>query len=365
MTIHDLSKLLRRHLLAAAGALMVSAAMAQDPSACNHEVCMHKGADRDARPLRCARKEGQLSPHTSFNTKDSAPIAGAFERLTGAKVLPWRSSSEKDLQLADTEARAGRHACDVFETNGPEMEALHRENPLAEFHSPYFKDLPPAAFPKHCHWVADRFNFLTIGHNTSLIEPDELPTRFQDLLHPRFAGKSGIEASDTDWSTAVVQHRGEAKGMAYFKKLAAARPQMRSGQTLLAEPVSSGEVPIAATIHNRNIERPIVKGAPATRNALNPTFGRPDAFGVVLRSAHPHAALLFADFMLPPQRQQFIKERNRGPPARLVDSYLNKFPFEMIAPPSRSTKPRSWTNCGPIFPSRAKSSSATPTRESR
>ena len=36
MTIHDPSKLLRRHLLAAAGALMVPAAMAQDPSARNY-----------------------------------------------------------------------------------------------------------------------------------------------------------------------------------------------------------------------------------------------------------------------------------------------------------------------------------------
>ena len=169
-----------------------------------------------------------------------------------------------------TEARAGRHACDVLETNGPEMEALYREKLLAEFHSPHFKDLPPAAFPKHRHWVADRFNFFTIGYNTNLIKPDEVPTSYEDLLHPRFAGKLGIEASDTDWFAAVVKHMGEAKGMAYFKKLAAARPQMRSGHALLAELVSSGEVPIAATIYNHNIERLIVKGAPVKWEGAEP-----------------------------------------------------------------------------------------------
>ena len=36
--------------------------------------------------------------------------------------------------------------------------------------------------------------------------------------------------------------------------------------------------------------------------------------------------------MLSPQGQQLIKDRNRGPPARLVDSHLNKFAFEMIDP---------------------------------
>ena len=143
MTIHDPSNLLRRHLLAAAGALMVPAAMAQDPSARNRELYMYKGADRDARLLEGARREGQLSLYTSFNTKDSGPITEAFEKLTGVKVLLWRSSSEKVLQRAVTEARAGRHACDVLETNGPEMEALYREKLLAEFHSPHFKDLPP------------------------------------------------------------------------------------------------------------------------------------------------------------------------------------------------------------------------------
>ena len=53
---------------------------------------------------------------------------------------------------------------------------------------------------------------------------------------------------------------------------------------------------------------------------------------MVPRSAHPHAALLFTDFMLSPQGQQLIKDRNRVPASTAVDSHLNKFPFEMIDP---------------------------------
>ena len=53
---------------------------------------------------------------------------------------------------------------------------------------------------------------------------------------------------------------------------------------------------------------------------------------MVPRSAHPHAALLFTDFMLSPQGQQLIKDRNRVPASTAVDSQLNKFPFEMIDP---------------------------------
>ena len=322
----------RRQVIGAAALLASPVVWAQDVTARNRELYLYKGADRDARLLEGARKEGQLTLYTSLNTKDSGPITEAFEKLTGVKVLLWRSSSEKVLQRAVTEARAGRHACDVLETNGPEMEALAREKLLAEFYSPHFKDLPPAAFPKHRLWVADRFNFFTIGYNTNLIKPDEVPNSYEDLLHPRFAGKLGLEASDTDWFAAVIKHMGEAKGIAFFRKLAATKPQMRSGHTLLAELVSSGEVPITATIYNHNIERLAVRGAPVKWKALTPTFGRPNAIGVVPRAPHPHAALLFTDFMLSREGQLLLKERNRVPASTAVDTHLNKFAFEMIDP---------------------------------
>ena len=121
------------------------AARAQRPAADSphRALYMYQGADRDAKLLAEARKEGQVAMYTSLNLKDSVPITEAFEKKTGVKVQLWRASSEKVLQRAVTEARAGRFACDVIETNGPEMEACYREKLLEEFSSPNFKDLPP------------------------------------------------------------------------------------------------------------------------------------------------------------------------------------------------------------------------------
>src|ERR687891_2157030 len=155
---------------------------------------MYQGADRDQRVIEGAKKEKQVVVYTSLNTKDSIPITQAFEKKYGVKVELWRSSSEKVLQRALTEARAGRYAVDAFELNGPEMEALYREGLLEEFYSPHFKSLPPAAFPKHRHYAADRFNFFTIAYNTKLVKPNEVPNTYEDLAHPRWTGKIGIEA---------------------------------------------------------------------------------------------------------------------------------------------------------------------------
>lgn len=330
----------RAFLLALLASPAVARAQAPSP---HRSLYMLEAADRQARILAGARKEGIAVIYTSLNTQDSVPLTGAFEKKYGVKTQLWRSSSERVLQRAVAEARAGRFSCDVLETNGPEMEALYRERLLEEFRSPNFSELPPAAFPKHRHYVADRFNFFTIGYNTRLVKPEEVPNSYNDLLHPRFVGRIGIESSDVDWFGAMVKHMGEANGLAFFRKLGAARPQMRSGHTLVGQLVASGEIPLAANIYNHNAERVAVKGAPIKWKALTPTFGRPNAIGLARRAPHPHAALLFADFLLSREGQTILKERNRVPASRAVNTHLNAFPFQMIDPVITLDEDAKWT----------------------
>lgn len=293
-------------------------------------IYLYQGADREQRLLEGARKEGLVSIYTSLNPKDSVPIVEAFEKKYNVKVSLWRASGEKMVQRALTEARAGRFTPDVLESDGIEMEILAREKLLEEFASPSFKELPAGVFPKHRLYVADRFNFFTIAYNTNLVKPEEVPNSYQDLLLPRWAGKIGIEAGDADWFAGLVKGMGEQEGMAFFRKLADSRPQIRTGHTLISELVAAGEIPIAAAVYNHAVERLSKKGAPIKWKALAPTMGRPGAIGVARNAPHPHAALLFADFMLSREGQELIKQRDRVPASTAVGSTLNKFPFQMI-----------------------------------
>src|SRR3970282_2511949 len=111
------------------------AALAQGQPGPHRQLYMYQGADRDQRVLAGAKKEKQVVVYASLNLKDSVPITQAFEKKYGVKVELWRSSSEKVLQRALTEARAGRFAVDAFELNGPELEALYREGLLDEYYS--------------------------------------------------------------------------------------------------------------------------------------------------------------------------------------------------------------------------------------
>ena len=296
------------------------------------EVFKYQAADREKKLIENARKEGSVVVYTSLNLKDSVPIVDAFEKKYGVKAVLWRASSEKVVQRSLTETRAGRFAADIYETNGPEMEILYREKLLASFYSPGIENIPAETIPAHRQWIPDRFNFFTIAYNTKLVKPEDVPNTYEDLLHPRWAGKIGLEAGDTDWFGAVVKGMGETKGLEYFRRLAAGKPEMRTGHTLIAELVASGEIALAAAVYNHNAERLIEKGAPIKWKPLAPTFGRPNAIGVSNRAPHPHAAMLFVDFMLSKEGQELLKQRNRVPASKLVSSKLNDFPFRMIDP---------------------------------
>lgn len=78
------------------------------------------------------------------------------------------------------------------------------------------------------------------------------------------------------------------------------------------------------------MERLSVKGAPVKWKPLEPTIGRPSGIGVAKHAPHPHAALLFTDFLLSREGQQLMKERNRVPSSTAVGSSLNNFKYQMM-----------------------------------
>jgi iron(III) transport system substrate-binding protein len=295
-------------------------------------VYLYQGADREQKLIAGAKQEGAVSIYTSMQLPDSLPLTQAFEKKFGIKVSLWRASGEKVVQRALAEARAARFDVDVVETDGAQMEILYRERQLAPFHSPSLKDIPPKIIPAHKHYVPTRLSLYVLVYNTRLVPSGEVPKSYEDLLNPRWTGRLGLEAADVAWFAAVTKAMGREKGLAYFERLAAARPEIRSGHTLLAELVASGEVLMAPDAHIQGVERLKKRGAPVEWKPLQPAFGQPSSVGVTRRAPHPHAALLFADFILSREGQEIIKSRNRVPSSRAVDSPLNSFDYELVDP---------------------------------
>ena len=128
---------------------------------------MLAGADRAKRLAEGARKEGAtVTIYTSAPPEDMNSIAAAFEKRHGVRLQVWRASSEKVVQRAVAEARANRNDVDIIETNGPDIEALHREKLLQEVRSPHLADLIPGAVPPHREWISLRLNIWVAAYNS-------------------------------------------------------------------------------------------------------------------------------------------------------------------------------------------------------
>src|SRR6266850_6060360 len=168
-------------LLALLLSVLASGALAQ--------AALYEGTDRLEKLVAGAKKEGELSMYTSAQADDIGAVAKAFEQKYGVKVNMWRAGSEKVLQRAVTEARGGRFTADIIETNGPEMEMLHREQLAQQVKSPHLADLIPAAIRPHGEWVGTRLNVFALAYNTRLVKKQDLPKSYEDLVHPRWKGK--------------------------------------------------------------------------------------------------------------------------------------------------------------------------------
>ncbi len=290
----------------------------------------YKGADRAARLLERGKAEGTVTLYTSLAPTESAPLAEAFEKKTGIKVNLWRALSEAVVQRAVSEARGKRNLVDVVETNAPEMEGLAREQVLAEFFSPYLADLPPAAMPKHGMWAPDRLNFFVVAYNTNKVKAADLPKTYEGFLDPKWKGRIALEATDAEWMGGVVKAWGEAKGLDYFRKLGAMKPEMRKGHVLLAQLIASGEVEVGLTAYQANAQSFKKRGAPLDWAAVEPIIARPQGVGVSRQAPHPHAALLFVDFLLSPEAQEMLSAMGRTPASRAVKSETANLNFTTL-----------------------------------
>ena len=281
--------------------------------------------------VEAAKREGKVSLYTSMQLVDSGPLTQAFEKTYGIKVDLWRASGEKVVQRAVTESRAGRRDVDVFETDGAQMEILHREKQLARYDAPT-PGIPPEIIPAHRDYIPTRVTLYVMAWNTKAVKPEDVPASYQDLLDRKWAGRIGLESADVAWFAAVAKSMGEAQGIEYFRKLAAQQPSMRNGHTLMAELVAAGEIPLAIDAHVQGVARLKARGAPIEWKPLQPAFGQPSSIGVARTAAHPNAARLFADFVLSTEGQEIINQRKRVPASTAVDSPLNKFRYGIIDP---------------------------------
>ena len=293
----------------------VSPALAQSVSV--KDLNALQGADRAQKLAEGAKKEGMLSLYTSLPVDDMKAFTDAFEKKFGVKTTVWRASAEQVLQRVVQEHKAGRYDVDAFELGGQRARGVCiARSCLAEVKSPYLADLMPQALPPHREFIGTRINLFAAAYNTNLVKPADLPKSMADLADPKWKGKLGIEVDDPDWFADGLREIGEEKGLKIFRDIATTNGfSVRRGHTLLTNLVVSGEVPFALTVYSYKAEQLKNNGAPLGTLYLAPAVARVNGVGVARKAPRPHAAALFAEFMLT-EGQEIMKKRDFLPTSR-------------------------------------------------
>ena len=268
-------------------------------------------AQRKALLEEGARKEGEVISYTSMSFTDYPKIVGAFEQAVPfVKVKPNRLSQATVFTKIDTEARAGRFIVDIVGSAPTEMWELKQKGYSAAYVSPELKAFPTGSFDPQGFWSSFEVTPIVVAFNTKLVTPDEAPRNYQDLLQPRWKGKMNLGSDEYAWFSVMLEGMGKAKGLEYMKALA--RQQLHipgSSSIMRVQLMLAGESALVLAARGRRVVEYKEKGAPIDYRIFDPYPAEPNALALIRRTAHPHATILFTDWILSEEGQSVLAQQ--------------------------------------------------------
>ena len=290
------------------------------------EIALYQGRDREQVLVEGAKKEGQVLFYNS-NTWLST-VAREFERkYPFVKVSVWRSDSKNIVKRVMEEYASGRFLADVVETTDASLAILQRKGIFQEYYSPEaaaYGDEVKEKGKIGLYYLADREIYIGLGFNTKLIAAAEAPKTYKDLLDSKWKGKMSL--TNTDTGIRWIGNAENAMGRDYLEKLGRQEIKVQNiAAAALAGLIVSGEVPLSPTIFNSNIYTAKETGAPVEWRPLEPVIANVGSSGITSKSPHPHAALLFLDYLHSKEGQKVVMKGGLGSPREDVGSLEQKF----------------------------------------
>jgi iron(III) transport system substrate-binding protein len=277
------------------------------------EVAHLSGSDRQQLLEKGAKNEGTLTLYTSLIVDQAArPLKAAFEtKYPFIKLNYTRADSTKLVQRIFAETRAGASKADVVVASTSAV--LHKAGLLQSFKSPMLDNYPDDYVHIDNLWAAIRFSYNGIAYNTDRVPKAEAPRTWEDLLDPKWKGRivwgSSLDTGGPLAVTSFIRVHGKDAAESYFDKLAKQNVAAASGSIrAILDQVIAGQydVMISAALHHVMISSS--KGAPIWFSAHSPVIARPDHVQLLRSAPHPHAAMLFVDFLMSEEGQKILKE---------------------------------------------------------
>ena len=286
---------------------LVAAADARAQTIGVEAIANYAGADRQQILEQGARREGSLLLYTTGT--QIKPLIERFEqKYPYVRLELARASSADTARKVVEEYRAGYEKVDAFELASHGLVVPREEGILQPFRSPQFGAFAADAIEPGRHWVVVRESYTGIGFNTALLPLEKAPKTYEALLDPQWKGRmaiSGVSTTAVNWvGTMIIVH-----GPDFVRKLGAQNIRIYNltGRAL-ANLMTAGEVMLSPTIYNSHVAASAGKGAPLGWFAPGPVPVTDTGVAIARKAPHPHAAMLFADFLMSKEGQSLYRE---------------------------------------------------------
>lgn len=287
------------------------------------ELVTYTGKDREQVLYAGAKIEGKVTWYTSLAGDSYKAMVKAFEgKYAGVKVEAYRvSGSDMTVRMME-EAKAKRHIVDAVETTEGNLLFMREAFLLRPYHSPYFTSYPEDAKEKGerglYFWAIARESYIGFAYNKKLLSKNAIPKNYEGLLHPELKGRMGVSVSDP--SLKVIGAIIKTKGIELVKKLKAQEIALHTIiPPALLDLIAAGEVLASPAIFRNHTLNAIAKGAPVDWVPMDIVPTNVGGAAVAVQPAHPHAALLLADFLLGPEGQGVLEKFQYGSAAKNLD----------------------------------------------
>jgi iron(III) transport system substrate-binding protein len=289
------------------------------------ELAAYNKPDREKVLYEGAKKEGKLMWYTSLTGGPNTEAPKVFEaKYPGIKLEVYRGDSDAIIQRVLQEAQAKRFLVDTIETTFPVLKVMQEYKLLTPYFSPHLMQYPDEAKEKSdkglVYWATDRESYISVAYNTNSVQGNAVPKNFDDLLNPELKGKIGFATTDT--GSRVIAAMLKSKGAEFVQKLKTQQISLHSvsGRAIL-DMVISGELGVSPTVFLSHSRVSISKGAPIKWVPMDLVPANAGGVAIPANAPHPHAALLFGDFLLSPDGQKFLAKFG-------LDSAMNKPEFK-------------------------------------
>jgi iron(III) transport system substrate-binding protein len=256
-------------------------------------------------------------------------LVDAFKRrFPFIKTSFYRGASERVLQRAVTEAKAGRFAVDVVTSAGFQVQLL-KDSALTQRFVPSEASSYDEGFKDpDGHWISVHSLLNSMAYNTQLVRPNEAPKKYEDLLAPRWKGRLGVNLQDPEWYVSLQRRWGKEKARNFLKALAALQPGVRDGHNITAQLLAAGEFHVVTNTYAHIAARIKGQGGPVQYVFDEPVITYVHPIALMKGAPHPGAGKLLMSFILSVEGQRMLRDQGRIPSHRDIDPQV--FPLRNV-----------------------------------